>query len=83
MDLKHIPTGQIFRIAKFYYPVGWYVNVETDEDKIDFVNRLNAWLDLHVKTSDDLFNAGANYVLEYEVGDPENAEVQEDAIANK
>ena len=74
LELKHVPTGECFRIAKFYHGTGWYVNVETDDQKIAFVDKMNDWFEVHRATSDDMFNLGANYILEYEDGDPINAE---------
>lgn len=71
LDLKHIPTGDTFRLAKFYYSSGWYVNATTDAEKVAFVDRLNDWLDGH--KCDDMENHGATYILEYEAGEPGEA----------
>ncbi len=83
MDLKHLPSGETFRLAKYYPSAGWYTRDITDAEKIAFVDQLNTWLDSHI--TDDVLNEGANYVLEYETHDPANAEVfePEDAAAER
>ena len=72
LELKHIPTGDEFRLARFTFGRGWHISLKTDVEKVAFVDALARWLEEHY--TDDMGNHGATYTLDYESGDPAKCE---------